>query len=502
MSLRNRLALVAVGYLVLFAVFGAAIGIALHQWNRELEERRLMLVTASDVARLEAAYLDQETGQRGFVITGDPDLLRPFQRGQTDAARLKRQIDERVGDIPEIMTALAAVDAAAATWLHVSAEPEMVVRRSQGAAAAAALLADGVGSELFDDLRARMAICSASSRAGSSDASDRADDKRNVLVIILAVALAAVVALSAVIAWLLQRWVIRPLSRIVDATTRIAHGDAVPVTVVGAPELVEVATAVDNMQRTIIEQRDSAVRAREAIEQNTVLALQLRTELTSGLGDYPEGWSVAARMRSAEGVVAGDCYDVTLLGPHEIGVIVIDIAGHGALATVSAFKCKELLKAALRSGLEPDACLDWLLEQELGLDDSFFTAVVASVDTGSGLCRYVNAGHPPPLLVSGGAEHIWLAPTGPLFGFGQRGWTTGEAQIGPSSLLVIYTDGLVEARSEEREFYGEQSLLAVLEAGEQVNAEAIVEDVLDGLTAFRPGRLDDDVTVVVLCHSG
>ena len=502
MSLRNRLALVAVGYLVLFAVFGAAIGIALQQWNRELEERRLMLVTASDVARLEAAYLDQETGQRGFVITGDPDLLRPFERGQTDAAGLERQIDERVGDIPEIMTALAAVEATAATWLHVSAEPEMVVRRSQGAAAAAALLADGVGSELFNDLRARMGDLQRVVESRIIRASDRADDKRNVLVIILAVALAAVVALSAVIAWLLQRWVIRPLSRIVDATTRIAHGDAVPVTVVGAPELVEVATAVDDMQRTIIEQRDSAVRAREAIEQNTVLALQLRTELTSGLGDYPEGWSVAARMRSAEGVVAGDCYDVTLLGPHEIGVIVIDIAGHGALATVSAFKCKELLKAALRSGLEPDACLDWLLEQELGLDDSFFTAVVAAVDTGSGLCRYVNAGHPPPLLVRGGAEHIWLAPTGPLFGFGQRGWTTGEAQIGPSSLLVIYTDGLVEARSEEREFYGQQSLLAVLEAGEEVNAQAIVEDVLDGLTAFRPGRLDDDVTVVVLCHSG
>ena len=167
---------------------------------------------------------------------------------------------------------------------------------------------------------------------------------------------------------------------------------------------------------------------------------------------------------------------------------------------MSAFKCKELLKAALRSGLEPHACLDWLLEQELGLDDSFFTAVVASIDTGTGLCRYVNAGHPPPLLVSGGSEHAWLAPTGPLFGFGQRGWTTGEVQIGPSSLLVIYTDGLVEARSEEREFYGEQGLLAVLEAGEHENAEAIVEDVLDGLTAFRPGRLDDDVTLVVLCR--
>ena len=185
-----------------------------------------------------------------------------------------------------------------------------------------------------------------------------------------------------------------------------------PVTVEGAPELVDVANAVDNMQRTIVAQRDSAVRAREAIEQNTVLALQLRTELTSELGDYPEGWSVAARMRSAEGFVAGDCYDVTLLGPREIGVVVIDIAGHGALAAVSAFKCKELLKAALRSGLEPSACLDWLLEQELGLDDSFFTAVVASIDTATGLLpvRQRRSSSPPGRDAAARSTSGWRRP--------------------------------------------------------------------------------------------
>ena len=73
-------------------------------------------------------------------------------------------------------------------------------------------------------------------------------------------------------------------------------------------------------------------------------------------------------------------------------------------------------------------------------------------------------------------------------------------QIGPSSLLIVYTDGLVEARNDEREFYGEQGLLAVLEAEGHENADAILEDVLAGLSAFRPGRLTDDVTLVVLCH--
>ncbi|MGD9703815.1 MAG: PP2C family protein-serine/threonine phosphatase [Acidimicrobiia bacterium] len=499
MSLRNRLTLVAAGYLVVFAIGGAAVTGAFRSWNRELDQRRLLFDTASDAARLESAYLDQETGQRGYVITGDPEFLRPYRRGQSEATRLATEIVQAVGGDREILAALADVEAAASTWLHVSAEPEIIVRGADGPEAAAALLEQGTGRALFEDLRGTLTDLQLVVDARAIRSGDRADVDRNWLVTVLGVLLAAVVALTVLVAWLLQRWVVRPLDRIIDATTRIARGEAVPVTVEGPSEMVEVADAVDTMQRTIVDQRDRAVRAREAVEQNTVLALQLRTELTSGLGDYPTGWSVAAGMRATEGFVAGDCYDVTLLSPHEIGVVVIDIAGHGALAAVSAFKCKELLKAALRSGLEPGACLEWLIDQELGLGDSFFTAIVAAIDTSTGLCRYANAGHPPPLVVCDRAEHAWLAPTGPLFGFGLQGWTTGQTTIGPSSLLVVYTDGLVEARNDEG-FYGEQPLLELLTSIDHAQADVIVEDVLAGLSSFSPGRLADDVTIVVLCH--
>ena len=95
--------------------------------------------------------------------------------------------------------------------------------------------------------------------------------------------------------------------------------------------------------------------AREAIEQSAILAVQVRSALASDLGDYPDGWTMAAGLRAAEGVVAGDCYDVALISPTTIGIIVLDIAGHGAQSAIAALKCKELLKAALRSDLEPGA---------------------------------------------------------------------------------------------------------------------------------------------------
>ena len=152
----------------------------------------------------------------------------------------------------------------------------------------------------------------------------------------------------------------------------------------GPPELRQVATAVDEMQRTIRQQRDDAIRAREAIEQSAILAVQVRSALTSDLGDYPTGWTMAAGLRPAEGVVAGDCYDVALISPTTIGVIVLDIAGHGAQSAVAALKCKELLKAALRSGLDPGPAVSWLSEQEHGLGELFLTAFLAVIDTDSG----------------------------------------------------------------------------------------------------------------------
>ena len=171
----------------------------------------------------------------------------------------------------------------------------------------------------------------------------------------------------------------------------------------GPPELKQVAVAVDEMQRTISQQRDDAIRAREAIEQSAILAVQVRSELASDLGDYPEGWTMAAGLRPAEGVVAGDCYDVALLSPTTIGVVVLDIAGHGAQSAIAALKCKELLKAALRSDLEPGAALTWLSEQEHGLGDLFLTAFLAVIDTDSRQ-GYVRQRRPPPRAAGGGAR--------------------------------------------------------------------------------------------------
>ena len=269
----------------------------------------------------------------------------------------------------------------------------------------------------------------------------------------------------------------------------------------GPPELRQVATAVDEMQRTISQQRDDAIRAREAIEQSAILALQVRSELAGDLGDYPDGWTMAAGLRAAEGIVAGDCYDVSLISPTTIAIVVLDIAGHGAQSAVAALKCKELLKAALRSGLEPGASLSWLSEQEHGLGELFLTAFIAVLDTASGRGTYGNAGHPHAILATG-ASLERLGPTGPIVGPFVTTWQTGSMAVAPGGKLIIYTDGLVEARDHDRAFYGESRLIDLLQGLDCREAQPVVDRILSDLDDFHPGRLADDVTIVVACRAG
>ena len=192
---------------------------------------------------------------------------------------------------------------------------------------------------------------------------------------------------------------------------------------------------------------------------------------------------------------------MTLVAPHVLGMMVLDIAGHGAAQAVIALKCKEILRAALRMRMSPGAAMQLLAEQIGELHDSFLTAFVALIDTEDGSCEYANAGHPPALLVHDDGEVCELGPTGPLLGAFPSSWSTAHAQLGPGARLAMYTDGLTEARDGSGRFFGTDELVANLVGRRAEQAEPLLKAALDALHAFGPERLVDDVALVVLSRS-
>ena len=96
---------------------------------------------------------------------------------------------------------------------------------------------------------------------------------------------------------------------------------------------------------------------------------------------------------------------------------------------------------------------------------------------------------------------VELNPTGPLLGVFPCTWWTRTVRIEPGEKLVVYTDGLSEARNSARDFYGIERLAATILAMPCIEAAPVVKSCLADLHTFNSGRLSDHVTLVMVCRA-
>jgi serine phosphatase RsbU (regulator of sigma subunit)/anti-sigma regulatory factor (Ser/Thr protein kinase) len=188
-------------------------------------------------------------------------------------------------------------------------------------------------------------------------------------------------------------------------------------------------------------------------ERATALTLQ-RSMLPTGLS-HPA--SVEVRHRYLPGSklieVGGDWYESIGLPGGRVALVVGDVAGHGVRAAVTMGRLRTAIKTLTMLELPPAETLQRLddLMHELGVfEPHFATCVYAVYDSVDGTCEVASAGHLPPLLVrpDGTSEFLDVSPAPPL-GIGARPIVSRTLQIEDGSLLVMYTDGLVERRTED-----------------------------------------------------
>ena len=229
--------------------------------------------------------------------------------------------------------------------------------------------------------------------------------------------------------------------------------------------------------------------------------LALGASLQTVSPDLGPDWSAATALRPAEGIVAGDCFDVSLIAEDStIALSVLDVAGHGPLAALVALRCKEQLRALVGSGVEPGEAISVVATHVTGLEEGgFFTAILVLIDRATGRCVWANAGHPPAIVCRDG-KPFELDPTGPLAGPLAGPWLTRELQLEPGDRLLLYTDGITEARNPAGEFLGVEPLVEIACAAGDGSADRIVEQCLRTLDDFSPGPHRDDVTMVALVH--
>lgn len=163
------------------------------------------------------------------------------------------------------------------------------------------------------------------------------------------------------------------------------------------------------------------------------------------------GAEVAARYEPASTYqLGGDWWDVFELDDGSLAVVVGDVAGHGVEAASAMTQVRMALRAYLFEGHRPAVCLDRLDHLMVRLlDQRVATVLVGVVDPGRGRVALASAGHPPPILVTGGQAEEVPVSVRPLLGVGAGEAVTTVVDLPPGASLLFYTDGLVERRGAD-----------------------------------------------------
>jgi sigma-B regulation protein RsbU (phosphoserine phosphatase) len=180
-----------------------------------------------------------------------------------------------------------------------------------------------------------------------------------------------------------------------------------------------------------------------------------------------------------------------------------DVAGHGVGAALYMAAAKGALQAEARRVFEPGELL-WRTNQALVADfskqDVFATAFFVRFLPGGRGFSYANGGHNPPVLVRADGKIEWLRTGGPALGIvPDRAYAEERRDFHEGDLLVIYTDGLIEARNAERRLYGIERLIEQVQLLRDNDARMVREHLLEDM--FRhcgSTGLQDDVTLVVI----
>ena len=230
-------------------------------------------------------------------------------------------------------------------------------------------------------------------------------------------------------------------------------------------------------------------------ERRTAAALQAGL-LPHGVPKLKHG-QVAVRYLPAQGglAVGGDWYDVIALPDGRVGLAIGDVTGHGAEAAVMMGQLRTALRAYALEGSPPSLVVSRLNQLTLTLsDEAMATLVYAVLDANLSSGSFVNAGHPPPILISADGARPLEAHSGPPAGASaSTDFQEHAFMLDAGDALLLYSDGLVEERgavTPERE----EELLAAL--GTPAPAEVLCERALASL---RPnGAAADDVALLVL----
>ena len=201
--------------------------------------------------------------------------------------------------------------------------------------------------------------------------------------------------------------------------------------------------------------------------------------------------------------IGGDVYDLMTLPDGGLAAVIGDVTGHGVDAAADMAMVKFLFRSLAREHSKPGDFLARANEVVVGeiAPGKFVTMAYLIIDLGRSVVACAAAGHPSPRLVTPDGRVSTLPAGGLALGVeGGQVYDDVEESFPPGAVVILYTDGVLEAR-RAGEIYGEERLDALLARSGSLPANELAQAILADCREFAGGELDDDAAVVVLKHA-
>jgi phosphoserine phosphatase RsbU/P len=214
------------------------------------------------------------------------------------------------------------------------------------------------------------------------------------------------------------------------------------------------------------------------------------------------GYDIAAFSRPAQ-IVTGDYFDFLKFEDGTYGFVVGDVSGHGVSAGILMTSLQTVfhtLTPDTDSPVDVLARINRLYVHNINFN-MFVTLFFAKLDPRTRMLSYASAGHNPPLIHRRSTERSsWLKPTGPAVGLiADHSFGTETHQLMEGDMLILYTDGIVEAlNAQGTEQFGYDRLAEIVHQNESLPASELAQKIRQALNDFTQGiALADDITLVI-----
>lgn len=302
---------------------------------------------------------------------------------------------------------------------------------------------------------------------------------------------------------LIKKVVVKNIDKINNSLAKITDGDLDETVNVRSNE--EFAVLSDDINSTVDTLKRYIKEADERIDKELEFARQIQhSALPSVFPPYPNrtDFDIYAQMHTAK-EVGGDFYDFYLLGEDKLAFLIADVSGKGIPAAMFMMTAKTLIKSLVESGIDASEAFtranNKLCENnEAGM---FVTAWLGILDLNTGLLKYVNAGHNPPLIKRNGTyfEYICSKPNFILAGMENIKYKANEIQLSPGDEVFLYTDGVTEANNISYELFSEDRLLESLNEKKGLTVKQLCNKVKNDVDRFVGNALQsDDITMLAV----